>query len=358
MERCKHGMLAQTCNLCNQQKRQEELAKQLPQNRGKTTDHGRKAVPSEKAQSFRLIRVHAKKGHASLEQLGPLVSTVHILGHPFLWLIELILGGAANVKYIQVIPSMVAKFGQPHRDLCAARGVQIIGGHVEPSMAWDDGEFHETGLYKAQQRFMEGLEGEQKALFDELEGFGFEEAECALYYYGLRDHERKSQSVLYMDYGLSVSGLISRWVNGVIRYLDDSYKTGKDSVLKAGALKKRVARLRQRFQSAANIQEFHDKLKAEYGIDEFPVGIKPARLETLGKIWLAKKSGELDRLRVEHSNQRQALMLRFGLYAGYPSVYRTLQEVGGIMCITRERVRQLEEGALEKLGIYEDGDAS
>jgi RNA polymerase primary sigma factor len=44
--------------------------------------------------------------------------------------------------------------------------------------------------------------------------------------------------------------------------------------------------------------------------------------------------------------ERKVLQLRFGIQDGYP---RTLEEVGTIFKVTRERVRQIEAKALRKL---------
>ena len=44
--------------------------------------------------------------------------------------------------------------------------------------------------------------------------------------------------------------------------------------------------------------------------------------------------------------EEQVIRLRFGLGDGYP---RTLEEVGGVFHVTRERVRQIEAKALRKL---------
>lgn len=44
--------------------------------------------------------------------------------------------------------------------------------------------------------------------------------------------------------------------------------------------------------------------------------------------------------------EKNVLILRFGLDDGRP---RTLEEIGGKMGVTRERIRQIEEKALKKL---------
>ena len=44
--------------------------------------------------------------------------------------------------------------------------------------------------------------------------------------------------------------------------------------------------------------------------------------------------------------EKKVLRLRFGIGDGYP---RTLEEVGAIFRVTRERVRQIEAKALKKL---------
>ena len=49
--------------------------------------------------------------------------------------------------------------------------------------------------------------------------------------------------------------------------------------------------------------------------------------------------------------QRQVLELRYGLDGGRP---HTLEEVGVVFNVTRERVRQIEKQSLKKLGTLAD----
>ncbi len=58
------------------------------------------------------------------------------------------------------------------------------------------------------------------------------------------------------------------------------------------------------------------------------------------------KEGLLDVLETLSSREQEVLMLRFGLNDGRP---RTLEEVGNIFNLTRERIRQIEAKALRKL---------
>src|SRR6266540_4216815 len=81
--------------------------------------------------------------------------------------------------------------------------------------------------------------------------------------------------------------------------------------------------------------ELKDLLEDERAVD-------PGELaaETLGREALGKVLGALP------ERERQVLVLRFGLDSGSPL---TLEQVGAVMGCSRERVRQLERGALEAL---------
>jgi RNA polymerase sigma factor (sigma-70 family) len=78
-----------------------------------------------------------------------------------------------------------------------------------------------------------------------------------------------------------------------------------------------------------------DMVKDETDSDEFDTV-----LQTL------KNACVLEAVSALPERERTALVLRYGLDGGDP---RTLEEVGKLMSITRERVRQLERRALQSL---------
>src|SRR6266498_7928 len=104
-----------------------------------------------------------------------------------------------------------------------------------------------------------------------------------------------------------------------------------------------VARLKDSAHAIASLDspvgdggaELKDLLEDERAVD--PGGLAA---ETLGREALGKVLGALP------ERERQVLVLRFGLDSGSPL---TLEQVGAVMGCSRERVRQLERGALEAL---------
>lgn len=73
-----------------------------------------------------------------------------------------------------------------------------------------------------------------------------------------------------------------------------------------------------------------------------------APAEAAARVWLSERIKEvLDKL---STREREVLELRFGLRDGHT---RTLEEVGSIFKVTRERIRQIEAKALRKLRLPE-----
>jgi RNA polymerase primary sigma factor len=116
-------------------------------------------------------------------------------------------------------------------------------------------------------------------------------------------------------------------------------------------LAQRLSTPKDKIEALANISQFGISLDKPIDDDESSfIGdfiydektISPAH--SAGISLLREKLGEA--LGVLSRREEKVLRLRFGLSDGYP---RTLEEVGQIFNITRERVRQIEAKALKKL---------
>ena len=69
-----------------------------------------------------------------------------------------------------------------------------------------------------------------------------------------------------------------------------------------------------------------------------------APADAASRVWLRERLNEV--LNGISEREKKVLELRFGLVDGHT---RTLEEVGGIFHVTRERIRQIEAKALRKL---------
>jgi hypothetical protein len=278
---------------------------------------------------------------------------VHIDGAPFLWLVKAILKHAPNLETIQMIPTHFERLYDSHRGACAARGVSLKAGYARPELAWGEGAHSRSKHYRAQRAFMCSLAGPQKALFDELCLFGFEAAAMARRYYDLDDAGPITQADLAKEYGMLAAdnSKVSSCVLAVLYYLDETTKVGDASKRRARQMQVRVERLRPYVATAAA----RERLSEELGVvlaDDFPL----ARAETLRGVVAALRDGRLDTMRRVDEKGWTALRYRFVFDVDYQREgrYRTLAEVGDLMGVTRERVRQLEERALASLGIEEE----
>ncbi len=351
MIRCKHNMVAVACAFCAPPR-----IPNVPSRRQEATTHAAAAVAGDTLDVHGIVVVHTSGGSAradiSMREINSRTRTVHINGTPFLWAINEILRRGQNIKVIQMIPSMLPKCRQGHINLCTARGVDVRGGHIRPDLVWEDGRAV-SRHYDAQRRFMAGLSGPQKVLFDELLAFGFDAAAMAKRYYRLDESDGITQAKLAAEFGLNEAdnARVSGSVLAVLYYLDSTTRVGDVSERRARAMRKTVERLRPFVASIEHRATFVAELGLTTLAAEFPM----ARAETLRMILATVRDGRIDALRLEDPRGVEAITLRFGLDELERGVYRKLVDVGTMMGgISRERVRQLEERALATIGIVED----
>lgn len=350
MERCIHRMIKAGCTFCSPPRKPR-----VPERSAKLTPHGSGAGQVDLPKyGIAVVRtVGRSREHALIDvgQIDQEVSFVHIAGHPFLWAVEAVAARLPKLKTIQVIPSALDRFKGGARELCDARGIQIVGGHIRPEVAWEADRIGNP-LYAEQRRFMRTLGGEQRALFDELLALGFDVAKMTARYFCLADEEYVPMRLLAAEYGYAKGAVssVSTWVLGVLHYLDGTLEVGDLARRRSAALADHVARLRPLLASAEHRQRVVHDLGVPYLAATFPL----ARTEIFAKVLSAERSGRLAEMRRVYPRDHEALALRFGLDRLGEPTYRTLSEVGEMMGgITRERARQLEERALEWLGVEE-----
>lgn len=311
------------------------------------TAFGQNAVDAHLVSSLGYAVVKTKRGHASFNKLGAETAFVHIDGHPFLWAIEEMLRLAPKLRTIQVIPSKLRHLhSDTHLKLCRERGVEIQSGHHAPELVWDEHR-NVNPFWRKQRAFLLALKGEQRALFDELNTFGFEHAQFVSRYFCLNGEEYLPHHRLAEQFGLSrLPQVISRIVYAVLHYLDPSLDVIDTARTCAMSLQRRVERLRSYVASA----DQQRKILESIGVTRLPEGLPLSRLAVYKALLDAQRAGKLAKL---DERRRSIIELRFGLRDDKPR-YQTLIAVAEQYGLSRERIRQIEARTLLLLGIDED----
>jgi len=355
--RCKHGMIEQCCSFCNQNNfGEEETLKRRQHEQNESIANGSASAASDLCIGNGFVLVYAKRGHTTHSLMDRTTRTVHIHGHPYVWLIEEILVRCPNLEKIQLIPSMAKRLTDNHRQPCALRNVEIVTGHARPELAWDENDSRICNLlnFYKQQTFLQTINGEQKTLWDELQDFGFEETAMVIDYFGLTGNDPVPQARLLDKYGFRGTGqtYISTQINGVIKYLNPEFRCGIEPEKYAVRIRNRVQKIRKIFERKEMIEQYANTL----GLDSLPTNLKPALFEQLEFLVKARLDGRLARLAREYPRHYKILCLRFGYRLEtqrIPEEANTLQKIGELLNnLTRERIRQLEEVAFDLLDKF------
>lgn len=358
---CKHQMPRKWCATCNRPIKammpRRAPVMRSPEETSRRSLAAAAPTPVRYGASGSYVVVRTSKSNAredpSFDALDEKTLFVHIDGHPFVWAIAKILERAPNLQVLEVIPPMLCKIGKQHRALCEARCVEVRTGHFRPELAWD-GECRTPWYVEHRAFLLEKSSEEQKAKFAELRTLGFEDAEVTARYFCLDGQQYVSQQKVAEEFGIWGNSLVSRKILSVLAYLNPQLQVGQDAVRFALGYAERVKKIR------ATIAEtrWKEDLVAELGIKDLPAGLPMSRLHVFKQLVLLRKRGALEvqnqnRDETQNQNRLRAVTLRFGLDEE-PGRYRLLHEVGEIMGIGRERVRQLESDALEDLGLETD----
>ena len=277
---------------------------------------------------------------------------VHIDGAPFLWLIELVLELAPNLRVLQVTPGQMRHLhSDSHLKRLAERGVVVRDGYHLVRK----GPRGASRSYQVDRQALHALAGEPKRLFDELIAFGFEDALLTSRYFCLNGEEYLPYHKLREEFGYGTDSVASSHVLSVLNYVGVAPIKGVRAVQLSRNLHARVELRRRRLgQQEIDLKEHEWKTKilTDLGLDRMPDGLSISKLPLFGQVLEATRAGRFGEL----SEREQAILkMRYGLEK-LPSIgcCQTLLAIGEHMGVSRERIRQLEEVALDKLGIDEE----
>lgn len=303
-----------------------------------------------------LLLVHSKREHPSHLGLRPGVVAVYINGYPYLWIIELILQRAPDVRRIQVAPCELVNVHANHRAACAARCVELVvgrgprgGGRAggRRGRVWEDGKLRGGAKYSADRKFLMELSGDQRALLDELLAYGVKEAEMALRYYAVRGSAKGvTQRRVAAAYGIHPNTACDN-VQGVLRYLDPNHPTGVSAQEVASRLAGRIARIRRETAQ----QETDQLLATEPGklLPETTLLSQYQVHAAQGPEWLLEQAelfGRLDKiLETLPLRTRFILEMRFGFYG----IEATQGVVGALLGLTKAAIWALEVEGMKRL---------
>src|ERR1700682_4824358 len=337
---CPHGLKEIFCTPC---KVRAGLvispAPRMPAPTTASSVHGQNAVSRQEVRDIGYVVLDTSR--RNFEAIDSTTTFVHLSGHPFLWIIERVLRLAPKLRTIRVTPAMEPKLQDSHRALWRERGGETLVGRHNAA-EWEGTP--RSAFYGSQSKFFRDLQGEQKALFEELLALNFVAAEMAARSFCLHGEEFAPQYKVAMEFGYGDEDHhVSERINAVLFYLDPSFKTSVRSQQIAAIIRLRVERLRPLVADAA------ERARAEARIGRrVPEGLPWSRLPTFEGVLAAVEDGRARALDARH---HRVLVERLGLEG---SRCRKLREIGADMGITRERVRQLEDDALRQLGITED----
>ncbi len=308
------------------------------------------ATPNE----YLVIHSGGEKRDETLRLIGPKTKKIHIVGHPLFSLFEAIMSQAQNLKTIQVTPTYNGRLVEKkHLKLCTRHGVKIIYGHVQPDLSWADTGIVRNPQYEKYRKFLIGLKGEQRRLWNELLRFKIQAAQITARYYCLKGEPYISQRRLCQEFGYrqsSLSLMVTK-INAVLFYLDPNISVGKSSINHAKFIKLCVQRLRTKEQEKNKKQKFATDL----GLPYYPAGLRKNREKRFARVIKAYRAGVMEKLKNQNIRSCQVLVIQYGLNHLDKPRYLTHAQVRAKMKgknkISRARISQLELRGLEKMGI-------
>lgn len=263
--------------------------------------------------------------------------------------IGMILQTYPELEIIEIPKSFLLLVGPTIRKLLNERGISLAIGRIKDNPAYDVTPVTQN-YQNHKRRFQEVLAvQERKVIFDRMLEHEFLEAEIASLYFG---HERISvreiAERLGITWGVCESKLATFYA------WSETAQSNKTAVVAAKNLIVRLNRL-----ETAYTKEGRQKLRESYAVGGFlpSESLPPARLENWQKLYkmLLENRENFEQLKAIDPKLAEILFLYYQLQPQQTQQKATtLEELGGKYSVTKERIRQLRNKALDLLGIFDE----
>ena len=353
IQRCMHGMVTGTCGICNR-KKQEPIEHRTPTKKPAQPErvHVVSTPPASEERGDPLFTVifslRAKETGYLEDRLGPEIVQIHLTGIPFVWLLQRIIAECPSLRVLQTIESnrLYLERGEA-AELLKKAHFRVQYGTVRK--AWDQArkDSPSSKQYSGQQRFLQTLAGDQKALWDELLRFGIEAAEITARYFCLNGETFIPLGKLAVLYGFAENvSLGSQFVNAVLHYLDPTFKCAREAKRRAASIETTVRVTRELTSGLDVIQRLCTELRIQNLPDKLPL----SKWQLFRQIRLAYNAGRFSIFTEDRARDGEILKERYGIPEG---PFKSLGDIGLAQSpqLSHERIRQLEERALSALGI-------
>lgn len=331
LERCKHGMLKAYCSIC----KESAVA---------TADLGIKAA---KQRTTGLGE--SRRGDTVLWAIDTDVYSlpedthaVHMVPQLSLRKLKSLVRQCPNLERLILPPSRERLIKKCHLDLLQAHGVEVRYGHWAYREAFT---MPPSTQYRKKQTFYKNLTSGALAKLNKLRSFDFEEVAFLERYLCINGGRKISFFKLAKEVGMNESHL-SVSLNAFLLYLGAGPEiagTYAPMESRAREIDRTVKRLERGLKNAAFRTEI-EKYKP------LPLNLPPSSWERFRRLTQMEYETpeKFRKLREAKPKQYSSLVYNLGLNG----IYKTLEQIGEELDLTKERVRQLRNQALESLGIF------
>lgn len=285
-----------------------------------------------------------KKWNTMTELLVEQAENIHILGVPYAWFVKRLLNMATSLRRVRVIPSHAELLEPTHES------GQLLQGHsIEVLVGYDRRKqpgrkrLDEKSSWRNKRYFLLDLDEERKKLRTLAQEYAADDWELTSRYFCLNGEPQIRLQDLARERDVS-GGHIQDAVAGILYFLDSPFDSPLPGPRRAKMIQRRVDKGHSQGSDAA---DFRAKLTA-HGLTEadLPEGVRQDfPLDSYAVILRAWRHDQLSESSVQ-PRERLILVRRYGLE---DKTYRPLEEVGGELGLSRERIRQLEAVALTRL---------